>query len=179
MSPNTRSRALSPAAPRAGLVALAALALCALTPLAQATAERAPPLPPDVTRLAPGLRAQGGGLLTWLGLSVYDGWYWTAARGWPDAGPYALDLHYHRDLVGARIAERSAIFIARRKAIRSSSCNATDSASACAEPSGFATSIILTSSGFVTMVRSVAFKASIFFPCWPMTRPGFVLCSFT
>ena len=113
MSPSTRSRAPSPAGPRAGLAALAALALLALAPLAEATADRAPPLPPDVTRLAPGLRAQGGGLLTWLGMSVYDGWYWVAARGWPDAGPYALDLHYHRDLVGARIAERSVDEIAK------------------------------------------------------------------
>ena len=113
MSPSTRSRGRRPAGPRAGLAALAAAALLALSPLAQATAERAPPLPPDVARLAPGLKAQGGGLLTWFGVSVYDGWYWIDARGWPEAGPYALDLHYHRDLVGAKIAERSVEEIAK------------------------------------------------------------------
>ena len=90
-----------------------ALALIAMASLAHATADRAPPLPPDVARLAPGLKPQGGGLLTWFGLSIYDGWYWAQARGWPGAGPYALDLHYHRDLVGAKIAERSVEEIAK------------------------------------------------------------------
>ena len=92
---------------------VAVLALAALAPLALATADRAPPLPPDVARLAPGLKPQGGGLLTWFGVSVYDGWYWVDAREWPDEGPYALDLHYHRDLVGAKIAQRSVEEIAK------------------------------------------------------------------
>lgn len=78
-----------------------------------AMSDRAPPLPESVTSLAPGLRAQGGGLLTFFGISVYDGWYWSDARGWPDAGPYALDLHYHRSLDSEKIAQRSVDEIAR------------------------------------------------------------------
>ncbi|MFO1315262.1 MAG: chalcone isomerase family protein [Burkholderiales bacterium] len=113
MSPNTRWRGPRPAGARTGILALATLALAVLAPFAHATADRAPPLPPDVARVAPGLRPLGGGQLTWFGLAVYDGWYWVAARGWPDAAPYALDLHYHRDLVGARIAERSVEEIAK------------------------------------------------------------------
>ena len=34
--------------------------------------------PPTVVALAPGLQPQGGGELTFLGLSIYDGWYWSA-----------------------------------------------------------------------------------------------------
>ena len=67
-------------------------------------ADRAPPLPSSVVALAPDLKAQGGGELTFFGLSVYDGWYWSPARGWPHSAPYALDLHYHRSLDGAKIA---------------------------------------------------------------------------
>ena len=110
MSRNTRSCAPDL---RATVVALATLVTIGTASVAGASADRAPPLPPDVARLAPGLRPLGGGLLTWFGLAVYDAWYWVAARGWPDAGPYALDLHYHRDLVGARIAERSVDEIAK------------------------------------------------------------------
>lgn len=85
------------------------VAACALALLTGAAVVRAaaPPLPAPVIALAPTLKAQGGGLLTFFGISVYDGWYWSATPGWPQTGPYALDLHYHRSLDGAKIAERS------------------------------------------------------------------------
>jgi hypothetical protein len=74
---------------------------------APAPAVNAPPLPPQVTQLAPNLKVQGGGELTFFGISVYDGYYWSPTRGWAQDGPFALDLHYHRALDGAKIAERS------------------------------------------------------------------------
>jgi hypothetical protein len=67
----------------------------------------APPLPSTVTSLAPGLVAQGGGEMTFLGLSIYDGWYWGPGHDWRLDAPFVIDLHYHRSLSGARIAERS------------------------------------------------------------------------
>ncbi|MEP7330089.1 MAG: chalcone isomerase family protein [Betaproteobacteria bacterium] len=73
----------------------------------------APALPPAIAAIAPALKVQGGGLMTFFGISVYDGWYWSATPGWPQSGPYALDLHYHRSLEGARIAERSVDEIAK------------------------------------------------------------------
>lgn len=100
MSPSTPSFVRNFA--RVLLLAFASIAAPAL-----AMADRAPPLPPQVTATAPDLKAQGGGLLTFLGLSIYDGWYWSPVRGWPHDGPYALDLHYHRNLDGRKIAQRS------------------------------------------------------------------------
>ena len=67
----------------------------------------APPLPAAIAAQAPGLRPQGGGEMTFFGLSIYDGWYWAGAHAWIPTGTYALDLHYHRSLDGASIAERS------------------------------------------------------------------------
>ncbi len=109
MSRNTRSFAAD-----AGRLARAAVVACALaaTP-AFAMADRAPPLPASVVALAPNLKAQGGGELTFFGIAVYDGWYWSPEQGWPQAGPYALDLHYHRSLDGAKIAQRSVDEIAK------------------------------------------------------------------
>lgn len=86
--------------------------MVALIPIAHAVTGP-PPLPPAVAELAPNLRPQGGGVLTFLGFSVYDGWYWSSTRGWSLEGPFALDLHYHRTLDGARIAERSVDEIAQ------------------------------------------------------------------
>jgi Chalcone isomerase-like len=82
-------------------------------PSAPAFAGDAPPLPPQVTALVPGLEVQGGGLLTFFGISVYDGYYWSPSRGWTQDGAFALDLHYHRTLDGAKIAERSVHEIAK------------------------------------------------------------------
>ena len=67
----------------------------------------APALPPAVVALAPGLRPQGGGEMTFFGLSIYDGWYWGDGPTWSTDRAYALDLHYHRNLDGALIAQRS------------------------------------------------------------------------
>jgi hypothetical protein len=75
--------------------------------------DRPPPLPAGVRELAPNLEARGGGQLTFLGIAIYDGWYWSAARGWPADVPYALDLVYHRDLDGEKIAQRSTEEIAK------------------------------------------------------------------
>ena len=91
-------------------MALTLIFPCALT-LAMAPvpafAVDAPPLPAQVVELAPNLKVQGGGELTFFGISVYDGYYWSHGRGWRQDEPFALDLHYHRALNGAKIAERS------------------------------------------------------------------------
>jgi hypothetical protein len=73
----------------------------------------APPLPPAVTALAPGLAPQGGGMMRAFGFAVYDGWYWAAGHEWTLDAPFALDLVYHRQLSGTGIAERSVQEIAR------------------------------------------------------------------
>ena len=85
---------------------LLAAALCAV-PAGATTVITAPPLPPAVAALLPQARLQGGGVLRFLGLSIYDGWYWSDAPGWSTERAFALDLHYHRALDGDRIAERS------------------------------------------------------------------------
>ena len=72
-----------------------------------ARAVDAPPLPRQVQELAPNVKVQGGGELTFFGISVYDGFYWSPTRGWSQDGTFVLDLHYHRALDGAKIAERS------------------------------------------------------------------------
>ena len=95
------------------------LAVCALAAgfavTAGATHLRvdAPPLPAAIAALAPGLRPQGGGEMTFLGVSIYDGWYWSETHAWAPEGVHALDLHYHRNLDGASIAERSVAEIER------------------------------------------------------------------
>ena len=113
MSASTRSSASDRAArlPAAWLPLAFALSL-ALTAFS-AHAIDAPPLPSQVLALAPNLKAQGGGELTFFRISVYDGYYWSPTRGWTQDGPFALDLHYHRALDGAKIAERSVSEIAK------------------------------------------------------------------
>jgi hypothetical protein len=117
MSRSTRSlradRARRAAGPGARLAAgLVALALPLLA-LAHHQRVDAPPLPPAVAALAPDVQAQGGGELRHFGFRVYDGWYWGPGHDWSLAAPFALDLHYHRTLAGAGIAERSVEEIAR------------------------------------------------------------------
>lgn len=73
----------------------------------------APALPRAVIDLAPGLAVRGGGSMSFFGIDVYDGWYWTSQRGWPADAQYALDLTYHRDFEGTRIAQRSEDEMAR------------------------------------------------------------------
>jgi hypothetical protein len=92
--------------PRRHPLALAFALILAMTAV-PTHAVNAPPLPPQVALLAPNLKVQGGGELTFFGISVYDGYYWSPTRGWSQDGPFALDLHYHRALDGEKIAERS------------------------------------------------------------------------
>jgi hypothetical protein len=113
MSASTRLSASDGAArPLAAFVPLLFALMLAVT-AASARAVNAPPLPPQVTELAPNLKVQGGGELKFFGISVYDGYYWSPTRGWSQDGPFALDLHYHRALDGAKIAERSVSEIAK------------------------------------------------------------------
>jgi hypothetical protein len=110
MSASTRSSATER---RIAPSAAVALALALAATLASSYDVNAPPLPPLVVELVPNVKVQGGGELTFLGLSVYDGYYWSPARGWAKDAPFALDLHYHRALDGAKIAERSVSEIAK------------------------------------------------------------------
>ncbi len=98
--------------PLTAFLPLAFAVMLAVT-AASARAVNAPPLPSQIMELAPDLKVQGGGELTFFGIAVYDGYYWSPARGWSPDGPYALDLHYHRALDGAKIAERSVSEIAK------------------------------------------------------------------
>ena len=88
--------------------AVALGAMIAASPASGAEASKAPPLPAAVAALAPDARIQGASAFRFLGMSIYDGFYWSAVRGYSLAEPFALDLVYHRALDGARIAERSA-----------------------------------------------------------------------
>ena len=76
----------------------------------------APPLPAAVTSLVPNLEAKGGGAMTFMTLSVYDAYFHCvdpAHCRWSPEQPFALQLVYHRSLVGAKIAERSVDEIAK------------------------------------------------------------------
>jgi hypothetical protein len=112
MSPITLSSRADRALPRrprwkaaacAGLLALALPAVAAANHLDVP----APPLPASVLALAPGLVAQGGGEMTFLGLPIYRGWYWSPGHEWRLDAPFAIDLHYQRMLDGGLIAQRS------------------------------------------------------------------------
>jgi len=107
MSVNTRSFGPDGASFRQAARLPLAFALILAMAAGPAHAVDAPPLPPQVVEIAPNLKVQGGGKLTFFGISVYDGYYWSPTRGWPQDRPFALDLHYHRALDGAKIAERS------------------------------------------------------------------------
>ena len=110
---STRSSASDRAARLSAAWLPLAFALALAVTAVSARAVDAPPLPSQVLALAPNLKVQGGGELTFFGISVYDGYYWSPTRGWTQDGPYALDLHYHRALDGAKIAERSVSEIAK------------------------------------------------------------------
>jgi hypothetical protein len=73
----------------------------------------APELASAVLTLMPGVRLRGGGELTFLGLSIDDGYFWGPRAGWSSDQPFALELVYHRRLYGAMIAERSVEEMAR------------------------------------------------------------------
>lgn len=97
----------------ASAAAVALAAALAMTDARAAGTPNAPPLPETVASLAPQVRVQGGGELRFFGLTVYDGFYWSPARGYSLDAPFALDLHYRRPLQGAKIAERSVDEIAK------------------------------------------------------------------
>lgn len=80
---STRSSALRLAA------AVALGAMIAASPARGADASKAPPLPAPVTELAPDARIQGAGAFRFLGMSIYDGFYWSAVRGYSIAAPFA------------------------------------------------------------------------------------------
>jgi hypothetical protein len=92
-------------------------ALLVATAVCDAAAEtNAPPLPAAVTSLVPNLDAKGGGELTFMGLSVYGAYFYCVDRArcrWSPEQPFAMQLVYHRSLVGAKIAERSVEEIAK------------------------------------------------------------------
>jgi hypothetical protein len=76
----------------------------------------APPLPTAVSSLVPNLEPKGGGGLTFLGMSIYSAYYYCLDRSRCDGSPeqpFALQLVYHRSLVGSMIAERSVDEIAK------------------------------------------------------------------
>ena len=103
MSRNTRS----PRGERLRAPVGALAAVFTITASASHLKVDAPPLPTAVAALAPELRPQGGAEMTFFGLSIYEGWYWSNAHAWTPDAVYALDLHYHRSLNGTSIAERS------------------------------------------------------------------------
>ena len=113
MSPKSRSpRADGPRPGRVRLLSAVAGALLAVAAPVSASVP-APPLPPAVTSIAPSLELRGGGELTFLGLSIYDAYYWSRVRDVAPDQPFALDLHYHRKLDGGAIADRSVEEIAK------------------------------------------------------------------
>jgi Chalcone isomerase-like len=85
--------------------------------LCNAAAEiSAPPLPAAVTSLVPNLEAKGGGEMTFMTLAVYAAYFYCidhARCRWAPEQPFAIQLVYHRSLVGAQIAERSVEEIAK------------------------------------------------------------------
>jgi hypothetical protein len=113
MSASTRSSAVDGADRLSAAWLRLAFALALAVTALSAHAVDAPPLPSQVLSIAPNLKVQGGGELTFFGISVYDGYYWSPTHGWTQDGPFALDLHYHRALEGAKIAERSVSEIAK------------------------------------------------------------------
>jgi hypothetical protein len=90
--------------------------LLATAPCTAATEFSAPPLPAAVTSLVPNLEAKGGGEMTFMTLPVYAAYFHCVDRArcrWSPEQPFALQLVYHRSLVGAKIAERSVEEIAK------------------------------------------------------------------
>ena len=90
--------------------------LLATAPCNAAAQTTAPPLPAAVTSLVPNVEAKGGGRLTFFGMSVYSAYYYCvepSRRSWSPEEPLALQLIYHRSLVGTMIAERSVDEIAK------------------------------------------------------------------
>ncbi len=91
-------------------------ALLLASTLCTAATVSAPPLPAAVTSIVPNLEAKGGGEMTFMMLPVYAAYFYcveSAHCGWSAEQPFALQLVYHRSLVGAKIADRSVQEIAK------------------------------------------------------------------
>jgi hypothetical protein len=73
----------------------------------------APPLAPSVLALLPEVALRGRGELTFFGLSIYDGYFWSPTPDWSPQQPFALELVYHHPFQGADIAKRSVVEITR------------------------------------------------------------------
>jgi Chalcone isomerase-like len=70
----------------------------------------APELAPGIAAQLPQVKVQGGGELTFLGLSIYDAHLYrpgNAGGNWSPDEPFALQLVYHRSLKGPLVAARS------------------------------------------------------------------------
>ncbi|MEO8738502.1 MAG: chalcone isomerase family protein [Casimicrobiaceae bacterium] len=94
---------------RTSLSPLLSLAL-AVVALSSGAAMPAPELPPGIAAQLPQVKVQGGGELTFLGLSIYAAHLYRPgnARGeWSPDEPFALQLVYHRSLKGPLVAARS------------------------------------------------------------------------
>jgi hypothetical protein len=76
-------------------------------------ASKLPSLPPKIAAVLPQMEMVGRGEFTFYGLSVYDGYYWSARPGYSLDHPFALELRYRRTLKGDAIAERSVDEIAK------------------------------------------------------------------
>ena len=90
--------------------------LLATAPCNADSESSAPPLPAAVKSLVPNLEAKGSGEMTRMTLPVYAAYFYCVDRarcGWSPQQPFALQLVYHRSLVGSRIAERSVEEIAK------------------------------------------------------------------
>jgi Chalcone isomerase-like len=90
--------------------------LLVTVPCSAAPEFSAPPLPAAVTSLVPNLEVKGGGEMTFMTLSVYAAYFYCIDRPrcrWVPEQPFAMQLVYHRSLVGAKIAERSLEEIAK------------------------------------------------------------------
>lgn len=98
---------------RATLGSVAAAWRCALAAgllTLAATAQAAPPLPPEVATSLPDAALQGQGTMRYFGLTVYDARLWADARFAAERYPahaFALELRYARALSGAAIVRRS------------------------------------------------------------------------
>ena len=109
MSANTHSSARD----FAQAAAIALIALGAAAAVGASDDRKAPSLPPAVAAALPHVKMVGGAEMRFLGLSLYEGFYWSPARGYSAGRPFALDLHYRRTLNGEAMAERSVDEIAK------------------------------------------------------------------
>lgn len=82
-------------------------ALIAMTLAWPVLAANPPPLPPALTAQQSDFALVGEGRMRWFGLLLYDATLWAGDGRWTWERPFALDLRYARDFVGAKLAEAS------------------------------------------------------------------------